>query len=349
VGTGERTASDEARGTGRSLQCDILFGRTWRHMTKPALRGDVRSVRRQKMLGAGMFHRFLPRAVQTLISGFGVLLFWAVPAAGAKATTTPDFSGLWARMTAGFEQPKTGPGPIPQMAADRRLGDYNDPILKRQAADFLRIRDAKVLSGLSLPNPSSQCYPYPPPYILARNQEIQVVQQSNEVLILDSFDQGVRHVRLNQLHPAHVTPSWYGDSVGHYEGDMLVVDTIGIKVTPLSMVDLWGTPYTKALHLVERYRLISPEARERDMRNAEKALGRFGAGNGIYTDPNYRGRGLPVRFTVEDPGVFTAPWSALVTFSRASGDWPEFICAENIHQYYSNKPTPVPEADRPDF
>lgn len=296
-----------------------------------------------------MLHRVRTHAVLALITGVGGAFLWAIPSAGAQTTTTPDFSGLWARMTAGFEQPQTGPGPIPQMANDRSIGDYNDPILKRQAADFLKERDAKVLSGLSLPNPSSQCYPYPPPYILARNQEIQVVQQSNEVLILDSFDQGVRHVRLNQPHPAHVTPSWYGDSIGHYEGDTLVVDTIGIKVTPLSMVDLWGTPYTKALHLVERYRLIDPEIRERHMRNAEKVLGRFGAGNGIYTDPNYKGKGLQVRFTVEDPGIFNASWSAVVTFSRASGDWPEFVCAENVHQYYNNKDTSVPAAGRPDF
>ena len=46
----------------------------------------------------------------------------------------------------------------------------------------------------------------------------------------------VRRVRMNQLHPAQVTPSWYGDSVGHYEGDTLVIDTVGVKTGPLAMV-----------------------------------------------------------------------------------------------------------------
>ena len=66
----------------------------------------------------------------------------------------------------------------------------------------------------------------------------------------------VRQVRLNELHPAQLTPSWYGNSVGHYEGDTLVIDTVGIKIGPFAMIDWYGTPYTKFLHVVERYRLI---------------------------------------------------------------------------------------------
>jgi hypothetical protein len=65
---------------------------------------------------------------------------------------------------------------------------------------------------------------------------------------------------MNQPHPAQVAPSWYGDSVGRYEGDTLVIDTVGIKVGPYSMIDLYGTPYTNALHVVERYRLLDYEA-----------------------------------------------------------------------------------------
>ena len=65
-------------------------------------------------------------------------------------------------------------------------------------------------------------------------------------------------MRLNQPHPAQVMPSWYGGSVGRYEGDTL--DTIGIKIGPFAMVDVYGTPYTEALHVVERYRLIDQES-----------------------------------------------------------------------------------------
>jgi MFS family permease len=71
----------------------------------------------------------------------------------------------------------------------------------------------------------------------------------------------LRQVRLNGSYLAQVTPSWYGDSVGHYDGDVLVVDTVGIRsLRPFAMVDVYGTPYTDSLHVVERYRLIDREA-----------------------------------------------------------------------------------------
>ena len=59
-------------------------------------------------------------------------------------------------------------------------------------------------------------------------------------------------MRLNAQHPAHVTPSWYGDSVGHYEGDMLVIDTVGFKKGPFAMLDFYGkTPSPRTVVVVE--------------------------------------------------------------------------------------------------
>ena len=83
--------------------------------------------------------------------------------------------------------------------------------------------------------------------------------------------------RLNQPHPAHATPSWYGDSAGYYEGDTLVIDTVGIKVGRYSMVDWYGTPHTAALHVVERYRLLdSAAAKEGFERDAKQHNGGTG-------------------------------------------------------------------------
>ena len=65
---------------------------------------------------------------------------------------------------------------------------------------------------------------------------------------------------MNQSHPAHVTPTWYGDSAGHYEGDTLVIDTEAVRIGPFATVDWYGTPHTEALHVVERYRLIDEGA-----------------------------------------------------------------------------------------
>jgi hypothetical protein len=173
-----------------------------------------------------------------------------------------------------------------------------------------------------------------------------MLQEPDQITIM--YDEGpdVRHVRMNQPHPAVVTPSWYGDSVGHYEGDTLVIDTVGTKTDrPFAMIDLYGTPYTKALHVVERYRLIDYEAAQEGLQRDAKENQRV-AGD---IDPNYRGKFLQVRFTVEDEGVFTTPWSATITYRPAPAPWQEIVCAENRHEYYANKDSDVPTADKPEF
>src|ERR1700751_2804355 len=104
---------------------------------------------------------------------------------------------------------------------------------------------------------------------------------------------------MNEPHPAQVTPSWYGDSVGHYEGDTLVIDTVGIKIGPFGMVDVFGTPHTEALHVVEQYRLIDhASAKEAWERNDS-----FRIPDAPEPDPLYQGKGLQLQFTVEDEGM----------------------------------------------
>jgi hypothetical protein len=169
-----------------------------------------------------------------------------------------------------------------------------------------------------------------------------------QITILYSNDHEVRRVRINQPHPAQVTPSWYGDSIGRYEGDTLVVDTMGIKVGPFAMVDFYGTPHTEALHLVERYRLLDYEvAKDAEERGARENF-RVRSGTGFAPNPDYKGKGLQLQFTVEDEGVFTMPWSATITYRRPLGEWPEFVCAENT-QWYPGRNSAVPTAHKPDF
>jgi hypothetical protein len=156
----------------------------------------------------------------------------------------------------------------------------------------------------------------------------------------------------NSEHPAHLNPSWSGDSVGHYEGDTLVIDTVGVKVGPFSMVDIFGTPHSEAVHLVERYRLIDYKAAKQATEKAIREQGYGGANEideGVMFDARYRGKGLQVQFTVDDPNVFTTPWSAAVTYRRAADDWVEYVCPENTREYYANRNTDIPTADKPDF
>jgi hypothetical protein len=196
--------------------------------------------------------------------------------------------------------------------------------------------------------PRNQCWPEQVPFVFA-NYGMQVIQQPDKVTILYPFDHQFRQVRLNQRHPVQVSPSWYGDSVGHYEGDTLVVDTTGIKIGPFSMIDWYGTPFTKALHVVERYRLIDYDATMAAIaRDATENFQFVNPDNGPAVDPNYKGKGLQIQVTVDDEGAFRMPWSATVTFRRALDERLELVCADNI-LWYPGKHSAVPTADKQDF
>ena len=154
---------------------------------------------------------------------------------------------------------------------------------------------------------------------------------------------------MNEPHPAKVTPSWYGDSVGHYEGDTLVIDTVGIKIGPFAMVDMYGTPFTDKLHVVERYRLVDyDEAKDAIERNRKENFEPPGYGGAPY-DPNDRGKVLQLHFTVDDEGVFTMPWTATITYRPALGSWTDLICAENRREPTAQRESAVPTAIKPDF
>ena len=102
------------------------------------------------------------------------------------------------------------------------------------------------------------------------------------------------------------------------------------------MIDWFGTPYTEALHVVERYRLIDFEAgKEAEARGAREKLHiplRMSGATGLMAAPDYKGKALQLQFTVEDEGVFTMPWSATITYWRSFEQWPEFVCAETCTQ-----------------
>jgi hypothetical protein len=229
------------------------------------------------------------------------------------------------------------------------VGDHTNPILQPHAAHAVKTQGENELGNGPAPTPSNQCWPGGVPFVLY-NIGMQMIQQPDKITILYSNDHEVRHVRLNEPHPAIVTPSWYGDSVGHYEGDMLVVDTVGVKVGPFAMVDMYGTPHTQALHIVERYRLLDADAaREAEDRGEKNNFRLPNSDPGFAPDRNYKGKGLALQFTVEDDGVFTTPWTAGITYRRPLGGWPEMVCAENPHKYRDGKAASLPTADKPDF
>ena len=280
----------------------------------------------------------------------------AAPVVGASEGTKsiPDLSGIWMHANPGFEPLKSGPTSLVNRA--RRAngtgdilklnGDYANPILKPEAAAVVKKHGELGVAGIGDPNPRNQCWPEGPPFVFS-NGPTQLVQTPDKVLILYGYNHQVRHVRMNAKHPDHVTPSWYGDSVGRYEGDTLIVDTVGMKIGPYSMVDWYGTPHSEALHVVERYRMLdydgAKDGFEQDAKEHNVPEGKPVA--------NTQGRYLQLRFTVEDKNVFTMPWSATMTY-RSGGagamDWNELTCAENF-AWYPGRDSDVPRAAKPDF
>ena len=320
---------------------------------------------------------------------FGTLLAVAAPALGQQAAPTtsaasesaksaasiPDFTGNWRHGSLPwFEPPASGPGPItnlsrwPQLPGglggsvaqpplppgvegvsdyDQLVGDYKNPILQPWAAEVVKKFGELSLKGIVYGNPSNQCWPMPMPFIY-KQFLVQVIQQPDRVLIIYTAPgTDIRRVRLNDRHPEPLTPSWFGDSVGHYEGDTLVIDTVGVKTDrPYAMSDLFGTPYTKSLHIVERYRL-------REYDDVKDAIERNKKENWLMNGDvfsEHRGKFLQLHVTIEDEGVFTAPWTATITYVPGPDVLGEAVCADNVRQhYYDRSDTDVPRTDKPDF
>jgi len=302
---------------------------------------------------------------------------WPQPSFAQSVASVPDISGTWVYpFCCGFVPPLSGPGPVvnksraPQPnGADGRPwrgnemrplvsnnfrfeGDYTNPILKPAAAQVVKKHGEIESSGVPYPTPRNQCWPEGVPFIFA-NMGMRMVQQPDKITIFYEYDHQVRRVRMNASHPAHVTPSWYGDSVGRYDGGALVVDTVGVKIGPFSLVDWFGTPYTDALHVVERYRLIedeeTKEAEERTAKEYARMPRRGSAATRLFAEPNYKGKALQLEFTVEDDGVFMARWSAVITYWRSFDEWPEHVCAESPRSTYVVRDSDIPRADKPDF
>ncbi len=308
-----------------------------------------------------MVPRNFPLLITFAVAGAIFALGQPAISTAQSVTPTPDLSGMWAHASIPGVEPLPS-GPTALTNRSRRdggvsnnmqlVGDYTNPILKPEAAQVVKQHAEMSLAGIGYPTPRNQCWPGGVPFVLPTNG-FQIFQRPDRITLIYAVDHQVRHVRLNASHPAQVTPSWYGDSVAHYEGDTLVIDTVGIRIGPFAMADWFGTPHSPALHVIERYRLLeyadAKEGLERDARENYGPRSKTSAIEPYDMDTSYRGKHLQLRFTVEDPEVFTTPWSATVTYGRPKGEWRENVCAENPRKYGTERDAQVPTADKADF
>ena len=269
----------------------------------------------------------------------GILGAMFSPAAAAEQTPVPDFSPAnnvgWVAQGGEFLPPKSGPGPVMDDPAHPRIsnavaaatgrqptfhvGDADSPILQPWAKEQMRKRNALILSGKPGYTRQAACWPNGVPgFLLYPVQPIYIVQGPKEVLMISQEDHQVRHIYLNVPHSQHVPLSWNGESVGHYEGDTLVVDTVGMN--DQTYIDNYRTPHTDKLHVVERFRMTEG------------------------------GKALEVDLHVEDTGAFTTPWNAIQRYRRVEpGPILESFCAEGNFNYFNLEVEPIPQANKPEF
>jgi hypothetical protein len=265
------------------------------------------------------------RGLFSLLIGTAVAATCAIPLyAAGESTGRPDLSGVWVRQNDPDFYPVPGDEedgkPLTKIHTgdpddeDIIAGDWRNPILQPWSRAVVKENAMTELSMGHVFQADDACWPVAVPQILNLREAVQILQNKDRVTILYQRDHQFRRIWLNRAHPAHVTPSWYGDSVGHYEGTTLVVDTIGIRPGKFSFVDNYSTPHTAALHTVERYRPITDE----------------------------KGKGIEFILTVEDPGTFTQPWKATGLYRPNRGGFAEVVCAENNRDFegheYGNMP-----------
>jgi len=253
------------------------------------------------------------------------------PAKAQQTVSPPVFSWDLNVGWIGMGDFKPVPGRVPPVSDDPKypyvpngagrqptyhIADLTNPNLKPWAKEVMQKDNAEVIAGKIAFTPSQSCLPAGVPAFLALggNQNPYLfLQTPKEAWIMRSADSQVRRIYLDVPHSTNPKPSWYGESVGHYEGDTLVVDTIGLSTK--TFVDNFRTPHTEKLHVVERWRLVNDR------------------------------QALEATVTVEDPDTYYEPWSGMRRYRRVTQPYVEDVCAEN-NQHFDYK---IPVASRPDF
>jgi len=202
------------------------------------------------------------------------------------------------------------------------LGNYKDPILKPWAAERMRLSNEEYLSGKTgMPFlPQSRCWPGGVPgQLLWTSEPFYIIQTPKVVYMIWQRDQWVRRIYMTDRHSEYIKPSVFGESIGRYENGEFVIDTIGIAAHPLGVIDMFRTPYTEKMHVVERFK--------------------------VTADNKF----LEVLVRVEDPDTFNEPMYMTKRWRREPNEWIETICAENSGDHFNHNLVPIPQATRRDF
>jgi hypothetical protein len=226
----------------------------------------------------------------------GVMLADASSTVRAQ-TRTPDLSGVWNMQSSAATRylSYAFSGEEPPMTAwaleifkknkpsfgPRAVEDSNDPV------------NPTTVNALG-------CFPPGVPRIYLHPFPMEIVQTPGRVMMLFEFGHFFRQIFTDgRAHNSDLGPLWLGDSIGRWDGETFVIDTIGFN--DKTWVDRAGHPHSDALHVVERLRRVDQNTLQNDI-------------------------------TIEDPKAYSRPWGGQIRFqSRPTWNITEMVCEDNIN------------------
>lgn len=227
------------------------------------------------MPGAARFPWFLAAAIC-----LGHMAQAAAPAARAY----PDWSGVWENAE-GFRY--TVPG-----------GKPNPPVLTPEYAARYKVVTDSAAQGRPVNDPTANCIWPGVPRVLVTPYPVEYLIQPDRVTVIHEYQSQVRRIWTDgRGHPGDLEPSFNGHSIGHWEGDTLVVETVGLRED--TKIDRSGLAHSGELKILERIRLVDPDTLENQI-------------------------------TMIDPLAYAQPWVSTLRLKRQR-DWQilEYVCAEN--------------------
>ena len=232
--------------------------------------------------------------MKTNLSVVLAVVFSGVTLLPAQSTKTPDLTGVWAPYTGGRGgggDPKLNPPPAGQLVLKP---EYAKPYEARRAAEAEATK-----RGEQLATGGAQCIPYGVPTMMRiASYPVEILQMPKQITIIGEAFSEVRRVFMDKPQDPidDVAPGYYGRSVGHWDGDTLVVDTVGIKP---SVNGYQGMPHSEQMRITERFKLITPDV-------------------------------MHDQITIEDPVVLVKPVTYTLAFRRMPDyEMVEFVCDNN--------------------
>ena len=204
-------------------------------------------------------------------------------------------------------QDSTKRAPAPDISGVWLVEKFEPRLFPNGGAPLTPWGEAKLkATDLKTNDPNLACLPLGlPRFMISVPYPMEILQAPTRVVIIAEGPQTMRQIHMNRQHPKDLDPTYSGDSIGQWEGDTLVVDTIGFN--DKTWLDGGGLPHSEAMHLVERIRRTDHDTLVDD-------------------------------FTIEDPKAYTKPLSGHQVY-KLKPDWEihEYVCEENNKYNYQEK------------